>query len=506
MPGSALVGPIVSGRAEPDPALYREIIVDPTARAGQFRWLQDAVEYARARSGATAPWQIRLLPGDYNLGTNRIVLPNYCWLAGSGMHRTRIISSTTVGTDLLDPLINIATTADVRFSDLTVLHTGPMTGVNGGPVALYGGGPADSGPYGVRLVNVRLEGTYAGYYDFSGGHDIGLGANDFETAERTDTTWFDLHGCEVIAHYQTAFRFMRKTIHAFGSKFICDIPASTGDITADAPSAIRIWDFPSRIALFGCDIRLIVRNSIKLAPSSGLQMRVGAIRDDDTGASDVLLKGCRVGLDLSQGDVDQSPGSGGRILVAGINIGGSGATGHHHRIEGTLIEYITPTGGLTSCTAVGGIIVANNSAVVQTNNLSMEGTEIRDLGGAGGTVRKDLIIDRQTGAFKPPGFVHVSGSKVPSLGTTVNTYTLAEWAAVAITPNTINRQRGTATLVAGTVVVTLPVGYPTNCTDYIVIIEPFGDLVTVTKTATTFTVTDITNPAATNTFAWAVFR
>jgi hypothetical protein len=513
MPGSTLVLPIVSGRIEADPIRYREIIVDPTGREGQFKWLRDAVEFVNTKASASSPWLVRLLPGTYNEDKygSLFVFPGYVHFAGAGMGRT--IVERTIGMpdpyqnlpgdavfDLVNPAsLTSAGASNVTFSGMTVRHTGVRTtgGSGSTPTAIQ----ASNSRY-LRLFDVRAEGTGIGLMNFSKDQ-----IQAFAPLLSEATTMYAV-GCQFRATQGDGLYTAQRDVVLDGC--ICSVD-TTGMPTASfmfTVSGGRFWEW-TRVFARGTLFHARIAGSATLGTDgSGYEsQRVinAALRVDDTASeSEATLDGnCTAILDITA-DVNL-PNTG----FAAISLGGgqSGGVKSQFFLNGASARYKTIT-GLTAARLVSGVTTWAVGSGVGVE-MFLSDVDCEDLGGTGGTARGDLSIeDREAvGVHKMPDKVYINGGRIKSIVYPIDTPGAAQMVEIGRSENTLNFQSGTATLVAGTKAVTLPKPYPTNVLDYEVLVEsPVSEYFNISaKSETGFTINSNVG-GSTSTVRWVVRR
>lgn len=520
-PGSAVTFPFVTGPVEADPAQYREIVVDPTARSGKFRYLNDACDYARARSTTTNQWAVRLLPGTYNadglpiptLGAGGMMLTG----AGPGIsiiQRTvNQTNSTGVGTSYLcDPVVSLVGAASPVLSGLTIRHAGSNSGIVQGTGGQFPVGVSIQLATAPRLINCVIEGTACGLYD--------AGNSTFTTGILYDDPNQNVvvQSCQLIGHFKGGvFRTFRREWFVYGSRFLCLVPAGTvmsiGG-TDFVPSAFEGWEW-TNAHLYGSDF--ILQPQITVAPLLNAESQFCAglgIVDSASGAI-MTANGCRFIVDLSGGDVNSSSLAVAAFYIAGGQPGPTNP-GNTGRLAGC--GYYYKTGTVTAARAIAGAYVQdiNSTTHANWNNaLIFDGGEATDLGGSGGTARADLVVGvrsllgtataapkecRVNGArFKSFAYSQLSGGGSPQ----------PEHDRFGTQHDTINYQRGTIALSNGTAAVTLPIAYPSlfSFADYTVYVEPIANETfwITAKTNTGFTINS-SNGASVSTVRWTAQR
>lgn len=511
MPGSTLVGPVVSGRIEPDPIRYREIIVDPTGREGQFKWLRDAIEFAKSKASFSSQWLIRLLPGTYNedkFGTINLY-PGYIHFAGAGMDRT--IVERTVAVEDLDSrqsdavfdlgLLGAPTSpgaSNVTFSGMTVRHSG-VRSLGSTPTAIQ----AANSRF-LRLFDVRAEGTAVGLYNFSKDQ-----AQAFAPLLDDATTMYAA-GCRFRATQGDGLYTAQRDIVLDGC--VCSVD-TTGMPTQGFTLSVsggRFWEW-TRVFARGTLFHARIAGSATLgtdgAGYEGSRVINAAVRVDDTASeSHATFDGnCAAVLDITA-DANL-PNTGFAAVSLGGGQSGGGAKSQFF-LNGVSARYKTIT-GMTAARLVAGVSIW---AVASAGGVEgyLTGVDCEDLGGSpGGSFRGDLAIeDREAiGVHKMPDKVYINGGRIKSIVYPIDTPTAALMQEIGRSENTLTYQSGTVTLVAGTKAVTLPKPYPTNVLDYNVEVEsPVSEYFNITaKSETGFTINSNVG-GSTSTVRWVVRR
>lgn len=428
-----------------------------------FPSLQRCVDFVVANGvSASKPATINLPPGIYSVDNTVVAASNIC-INGSGKDRTFLV--TAAETFIIDG----ASTSNLIISNLTVIHNGATT--SGRAISV-------SNASGCRIESVRVITT---------GQATGILKGDTSLVAG-DTNDLYLRDVDIDGTGFDNLKLSNTNLHAYA----CRLVHKSG-VDGNDNIAVSVGTF----IFEGCEIQEVAA----LTLSGGSRpFRVTASNGQNT----IHFIGSKVLLDISAGDINSST-----LTLAAIDIANGVQAGHDYDlyIEGSTIEY--KSSAITSAAFFGGVWLGRPTTDSTKGRCRIIGSQIRDIGGSGSTVRKDVgIAATDAGGVKIMQSFTQTGSRLSWAHVTTGAPAIVE-SRYGVTENTQNLQRGVATFAtAATVAVTLPVAFSdTAIIDYNVALEPsINETFWVTaKTNTGFTMNS-SNATSTATVRYLVTR
>jgi hypothetical protein len=492
--GASFVGPVVTGVAP----TYNEIIVDPNGQIGGYTTIQAAINYALPLSSASDPWTIRLLPGIYEqTAVLNAAGAQYLTFIGAGADATIINratalddSDTTYASITRDPVLKLTGSVGCQVMNLTIRHQGtPVSSPSRRPTAL-----SINDATGFRAFNAKFLSSYTG---------VSANSNTLP-ATYTEAVENIFHNCDI-----KVVQLGGSGLSAADTFWVINQYAALLNCFTTMESE---WIGPDTIRFDSGTLRVVGGYHSRIYTGSQTQPNNttsgSAVNVAQTATTPHLLaEGAHFHLDIAS-TVTVS----GSLVDIGTIIVGTPAFDFDLNFSGCLITY--STGTVTNRTIAGIITSAPTSGDAINGTIRLNGTQIRDVGGSGGTNRKDIMVTAGflTGTNRIIKAIYQTGSRIASVGHRVTAGAPTMTGTYGSTEPTVNRQTGTATFAtAATVAVTLPVPFATlgavNVTDYSVQIEAaVNETFWITaKTSTGFTINS-SNGASTATVRYTVTR
>lgn len=472
--------------------------------------LRAACAEAAANATSSNPYIIRVAPCTITL-TAPLTLPSFTTLIGASreatvIQRTVATTNTTYGGTFADPVIECTSRQSVGIQNLTLLHTGTtdatLSAGTANPVALMSGACKR-----LKLVNVRLEGSWAGWYDktdsVDGSFSKPIPANkigDEDFSYRVD-------GSIIVGHsVGGAHQLARHELFFTGCTFLVDISSTDIQSTSNMPSALLHWEFA--VGHYK-SCHFIARTKQTMTVSSLTEVFAAfAIRDNAIADTIAECDGCTFYIDLGDGDVNSASSGASSVYVNGNNTAGTLYPGNVFRANGCRFMY--ETGAITSAPFITGLYIESQSGVNAAVDAYLRNCTFEDIAGSGGTQRTDLVIGGRLGNVQPRkveliGIDALDWAYRSITGTPIFTHS-----SFCKTPNNINFQQSSAAFsTAATAAVSLPLGYSASAgvTDYNVALEPSANETfwVSAKTNTGFTLNS-SNATSTATIRYVVTR
>jgi len=435
---------------------------------GDANGLSRALTEAANKATSSAPWIILLQPGIYQ-PTAQLTLPSYTCLLGAGRDCTRI--------DMANVPNGIAMVGDgtvnLRFQDIEIYDHRGSGGLPAQPLSIH-----DAQGFSTESCRFDHLSSGGGGYSFI----------KQDTSSHSSNSAYDvrLANSQFIGASFDNIIITNCNLRAFSCLFQ-NTPTQSGSDNVRLQTG-GTWEF------YGCDIIMISSQTYTGTPGAALQL------GSSTTGWTLILDGCRVLFDLSSGDVNGATVQWGTIATSNFN------EDYTLTIIGSKIDY--KTGTITSAAVVAGLVLGNAGANATNGSVRLIGSEIRDLGGSGGTVRTDVVINGTA----------VGGNKI--LKSFTQSGSRAKWdyklaggfipvpANYGYTDQTTNFQAASAAFAtAATVAVTLGTSFPASALDYNVHLEPSANETfwVSGKTNTGFTLNS-SNATSTATVRYVVVR
>lgn len=445
--------------------------------SGNVKRLRGAAEGLSGVGTAANPVTIRLASGTYTLD-RPLTIPSFCSIVGAGrdatiIQRTTALTNTAYGGTQIDPVLECTSKQSVTLENLSIIHSGTtdasISTTTKNPVALMSGACKR-----LKIKNVRLEGSYAGWFDKTDSVDTTFN-KPIPDNKIGDEDWqYRLDNCIIVGHSASAAQqISRHELFATGCTFMCDIRSTDVLNSTAMPTAFNHWEY-----LVGHyrSCQFILKSAQTLVVSSVTQNACSfAILDTSITDTVAYCDDCTFYLDLGDGDINSANSCGCCVYVSGTL--GTGGTIYNYNVfnaNGCRFRY--ETGTITSAPAICGLYMESQTGVNTAVEGRLKNCIFEDVAGSGGTRRRDIIITGRLANVQAKSLTiencniqdydyrNVTGSPV---------YTHASFMTE---PNTMNHQRGSVTFSpSGTSVsAALPLAFTASAgiTDYAVFLEP----------------------------------
>jgi hypothetical protein len=412
-------------------------------------------------SSATKRYVIEVGPGVYT-ETAVTTADSYVTLRGAGKHATRVTMSNAAG-----HIIEASSTTDLAIEDIWLdqQSAGNNFAIN-----------ADNA-VNLSIARCRLESNGVNVFDESNSSTQTLTVSDTEVAGSNGTSTSDAMTLTLVnlQGYNLSVNFTH-----------------TGNVVADSFRMLSGSGF-----CLGCNF--------SITPAATLTSSTFNTAANFAGGTGLVFSmiGGSIRADLTGGDANGS----------GVQVGAVGTSGNNDytlTFIGTEITY--KSGTITTAGRFDGMDLTSADTNAAEGTVNLYGVTITDLGGSGGTIRNDVVINTSVvGTTRVMKALHQAGSKFRWEYRVVAGSPVLTHSNYGTTETSLNYQTGTATFVsAATVAVTLPLAYesaPSQVTDYRVVLEPSANETfwVTAKTNSGFTLNS-SNAASTAVVNYVVLR